>query len=552
MTRREKRSTATVWPVVVGEVDVRDIFFPAFTVLYSSGLLPGQRQVGMNLPRTASTSAARFFGRRGSARHAKGHTRNTRKAVYGERSISSPKRCLAKQQLKTTPLKPLALTESPEHHVQLVAGRPGPSNATFHALSGESQVGDSQHAHSSPSKRRKRRDQSYAHYSPSDRSQKGRATAAVLIETNVPFTSKQMEQFSKEIMNGFPLPQLYEKRTLFAKRQPSKLSPSRSHLSQLHQDLMASTSSLGVRAKQAKAQRRVQVRLRHAPDSVPGPYFGGTDEPSACCELIVPDQVFSGMTRQTRQAIQLFVAQRLKRYLCIPFDRYFLRFLAHSELKKKGAVAGTNASTVREKAALELKRLNEEMAILNDYYGGGEDGSVGKRAIGTGVTYHAVKYVGVGVDKSLGNMNFTSLPRSVSPSLPIKPVKADEFGPRLPSPSLYGRLTPGTPGFYRAPPSPSLLQRFGVSTPSGIKAEAPPGGWYGNFPPSTPGEGRLIPPGQYGHLPPSTPASQYGQYGQYSGKEQYLGAPFTPGAQQGDHLIERRMIHSRARSQGFF
>ena len=105
----------------------------------------------MNLPRTASTSAARFFGRRGSARHAKGHTRNTRKAVYGERSISSPKRCLAKQQLKTKPLKPLALTESPEHHVQLVAGRPGPSNATFHALSGESQVGDSQHAHSSPS-----------------------------------------------------------------------------------------------------------------------------------------------------------------------------------------------------------------------------------------------------------------------------------------------------------------------------------------------------------------------------------------------------------------
>ena len=46
----------TVWSVVVGEADARDILISVLTVLYSSGLPSDQPQVGMNLPRTASTS----------------------------------------------------------------------------------------------------------------------------------------------------------------------------------------------------------------------------------------------------------------------------------------------------------------------------------------------------------------------------------------------------------------------------------------------------------------------------------------------------------------
>lgn len=121
----------------------------------------------------------------------------------------------------------------------------------------------------------------------------------LLVDTNCPFRASTARQFESEIEQSFPLPH----------------------------SAMPTESSVVYSHKQATAGP-VVVQLRYH-ESVPGAYYGSTDEPAAFCELLVSEQQLVSLRRNTQHQrnMQLYLSEALEKYFHIPNDRYYLRFL---------------------------------------------------------------------------------------------------------------------------------------------------------------------------------------------------------------------------------
>ena len=78
-----------------------------------------------------------------------------------------------------------------------------------------------------------------------------------------------------------------------------------------------------------KVRDRIQIRVRQNSEAVPGPHFGGTDDPAAFCELHLNERMLHAVQqeRQIRLSLQKNISERLLRHFGVPIDRYYLRFL---------------------------------------------------------------------------------------------------------------------------------------------------------------------------------------------------------------------------------
>lgn len=139
----------------------------------------------------------------------------------------------------------------------------------------------------------------------------------LLVDTNCPFRASVARHFENELTNSFPLP-----------------------LSQYPRDAVVYSH------KEASSGRLI-VQLRYLP-SVPGPHFGGTDEPAAFCELLLSSKQLRSMTHNIRMQLQLYLSGALGRYFGVRADRYYLRFMDRNETSKqspmllgKASISGT-------------------------------------------------------------------------------------------------------------------------------------------------------------------------------------------------------------------
>ena len=400
------------------------------------------------------------------------------------------------------------------------------------------------------------------------RNDRQKASVLLLIETNVLFGARQQEQLMKELTCGFPLPCIYKKRSLLS-------SPNRGSKT----GHVRSTSNFLIADKD---RRRVKVRIRYSKD-IPGPFFGGTNAPAACCELVVKDNIIGTINREVQKKIQNFVAHSLRRHLAVPIDRYFLRVLGEKQVGDHTVQRNPKAD-----ANLKFRQLNAELAVRNGL-GSQETGDYQPYGRYNSTTMSPPVGGGRMVPSPFHEMkvehdNFVLSSRAMSPSLPYRaglrspgkysaqPLGIDEgipctYGPLPSTPSrFYDEHDSNTFGYMpKTPDTPYGGIGYMPKTPGtpygGIgympKTPVTPYGGLG-YMPKTPG----TPYGGIGHMT-KTPDTPYGglgympktpgtPYGGLESKQGVNGAAEFNLLQQGDNLIKRRMIHSRARSSGMF
>ncbi len=348
----------------------------------------------------------------------------------------------------------------------------------------------------------------------------------LLIETNVLFSTQQQENLKREFMCSFPLPCIYQKRSMLAQPVRKRKTHSRS------------TSSF--MANGEKGSRRLKVRLKYSKD-VPGPYFGGTKDPAAFCELIVKHNLLDSINNAIQKKIQIFAAQCLRRHLGVPIDRYFLRILSGKHIKDQNRL-----TSHQENATAKFRQLNADLAVRN----GTEFPETG-----CDVLYYPRNnraFSPLANRSSLVSSpfrevqdNFVFPNRAMSPSLRYTSNSSKEISSGIAEghPCEY-EPSPSTPSYFceeLSTTSPSSRDQYNVF---GMLPKTPstPYGGIGYLPktPSTPYGG-------IGYLPktPGTPYRGFGaDHGMYTINDDLL--------DQGENLIKRRMIHSRARSSGIF
>ncbi len=170
----------------------------------------------------------------------------------------------------------------------------------------------------------------------------------LLIDTNVNFTANQNEQIKRTMESSLPLPYIYQQRSIFGNTKvlsssfPAKTSfenignrKSRTFREmEKYNNSNNNNNNNNINHKnnrhriQTTNNHRVKVRLRYKPETVPGVYFGGTNDAAAFCELLCPSDVLVDINKNVdlTQTIQIFISETLKRILLIPIDRYYLKF----------------------------------------------------------------------------------------------------------------------------------------------------------------------------------------------------------------------------------
>ena len=118
----------------------------------------------------------------------------------------------------------------------------------------------------------------------------------LLIDTNVNFTANQHEQIKRTIESGLPLPFIYKKRSIFGNTNVLSSSFPTKTSRNIHNYYRADLRHKKQKSRQ-NSQRvhgnRVKVRLRYKPDTVPGHFFGGTNDEAAFCELLCPSTILN-------------------------------------------------------------------------------------------------------------------------------------------------------------------------------------------------------------------------------------------------------------------
>lgn len=86
----------------------------------------------------------------------------------------------------------------------------------------------------------------------------------------------------------------------------------------------------GDRASRQGPRVVLNVELATGSAYCPGPHFGGTPEPAAFCELLIPATVSSEPPFAAKNGMRVFLAVALGRFLGVKPDRYYLRFVSSS------------------------------------------------------------------------------------------------------------------------------------------------------------------------------------------------------------------------------
>ena len=165
----------------------------------------------------------------------------------------------------------------------------------------------------------------------------------LLVDTNCPFRASVARQFESELTTSFPLP-----------------------LSQYPRNAVVYSH------KEASSGRLI-VQLRYLP-SVPGPHFGGTDEPAAFCELLLSPKQLRSITYNMRMQLRLYLSHALERYFAIRPDRYYLRFMDRDQTSQQDQMLLGKASI----SGTELMS-QESIAFLDGGSRGGGGGGGGRR-----------------------------------------------------------------------------------------------------------------------------------------------------------------------------
>ena len=152
--------------------------------------------------------------------------------------------------------------------------------------------------------------------------------ATLIIDTNVYLDDSKVSRMQREVLRGIPLAR--------------------------SSSCLAKTSG----------STNINVQIRQT-DSVPGPHFGGTDQPAAFCELLLPGDTLSAIRTSSERKLQLniYLSETLKKYLGVAIDRYYLRLLSAQKYHTCGGEAEAVVSTMKARSNAALPKRSATAAL---------------------------------------------------------------------------------------------------------------------------------------------------------------------------------------------
>lgn len=160
----------------------------------------------------------------------------------------------------------------------------------------------------------------------------------LLVDTNCPFRASTARQFETELTTSFPLP-----------------------LSQYPRSAV-------VYSRKDVSPNQLIVQLRYLA-SVPGPHFGGSEEPAAFCELLMSAKQMKALTYSMRLQLQIYISSALDRYFGVRPDRYYLRFMDRDAATNtlpntlSARVASISGAELMSQTSMDLLQNNQQSVM---------------------------------------------------------------------------------------------------------------------------------------------------------------------------------------------